>query len=74
MTEVTGMEKKLGIYSHIPFCRIKCEYCDIYSLGGVRNKDAMDRYLQELYEQKKITKDTLLDYCDNPEALLKRIR
>ena len=26
-----------------------------------------------LYEQKKITKDTLLNYCDNPEAVQKRI-
>ena len=28
------MEKKLGIYIHIPFCVAKCAYCDFYSLSG----------------------------------------
>ncbi len=41
--------------------------------GGNDGMVTMDRYLQKLYEQKKITKDTLLDYCDNPEAVQKRI-
>jgi len=40
--------KNLGIYVHIPFCRSKCEYCDFYSLGGGRNKEAMGRYLSAL--------------------------
>ena len=42
--------------------------------GGDDGMVTMDRYLQGLYEQKKISKQTLLDYCDNPEALLKRIQ
>ena len=42
------MEKNLGIYVHIPFCRSKCEYCDFYSLGGGRSKELMDRYLHAL--------------------------
>ena len=37
--------KPLGIYVHVPFCRSKCEYCDFYSLGGGRNKEAMGKYL-----------------------------
>lgn len=40
--------KNLGIYIHIPFCRSKCQYCDFYSLGGARNREAMDKYLQAL--------------------------
>lgn len=28
------MNKKLGIYIHIPFCASKCGYCDFYSLAG----------------------------------------
>lgn len=39
---------KLGIYVHIPFCRSKCQYCDFYSLGGSREKDMTDLYLQAL--------------------------
>ena len=42
------MEKTLGVYVHIPFCRSKCEYCDFYSLGGGRSKELMDRYLHAL--------------------------
>ena len=42
------MDKTLGVYVHIPFCRSKCEYCDFYSLGGGRSKELMDRYLHAL--------------------------
>jgi len=28
------MEKRLGVYIHIPFCASKCGYCDFYSLAG----------------------------------------
>ena len=28
------MDKKLGVYIHIPFCASKCGYCDFYSLAG----------------------------------------
>ena len=41
-------KNKLGIYVHIPFCRSKCQYCDFYSLGGSREKDLTDLYLQAL--------------------------
>ncbi|MCI5993176.1 MAG: radical SAM family heme chaperone HemW [Clostridiales bacterium] len=42
---VETKKKTLGIYVHIPFCRSNCEYCDFYSIGGARNKDLMERYL-----------------------------
>ena len=41
-------KKKLGIYIHVPFCRSKCEYCDFYSIGGSREKDFTELYLQAL--------------------------
>lgn len=41
--------------------------------GGNDGMVVMDRYLQNLYEQKIISKQTLLDYCDHPEAVQKRI-
>ena len=28
------MDKKVGIYVHIPFCASKCAYCNFYSLSG----------------------------------------
>ena len=42
----TGQADKLGIYIHIPFCRIKCDYCDFYSLAG--REDRMDAYQKAL--------------------------
>lgn len=40
------MERRLGIYIHIPFCASKCSYCDFYSLAG--SEDKMDKYLTAL--------------------------
>lgn len=46
-------DKTLGIYVHIPFCRSKCEYCDFYSLGGGRDTQLYDQYLEALTEHFK---------------------
>ncbi len=40
------MNKKLGIYVHIPFCRSKCNYCDFYSLSG--SEASFDSYEEAL--------------------------
>lgn len=56
------MEKTLGVYVHIPFCRSKCEYCDFYSLGGGRSKELMDRYLHALILHIRETASLAPDY------------
>ena len=28
------MDRRIGVYIHIPFCASKCAYCDFYSLAG----------------------------------------
>ncbi len=38
------MEKALGLYVHVPFCKSKCAYCDFYSLPG--KEDRMDAYTE----------------------------
>lgn len=40
------MNKRLGIYIHIPFCASKCSYCDFYSLSGCEH--LMPEYQQAL--------------------------
>jgi len=35
------MEKKVGIYVHIPFCKSKCAYCNFYSLSAFRGGDKL---------------------------------
>lgn len=45
-----SMKKKAGIYIHIPFCQIKCMYCDFYSITK-REKDIprfVDMLIQEI--------------------------
>lgn len=41
--------------------------------GGDNGMVTMDQYLLNLYQNKMISKDTLLDYCDSPEVVQKRI-
>lgn len=56
------MEKKLGLYIHIPFCEHKCDYCDFYSLTKfedyVRFVDAMLLQMEDYSAQ---TKDYIVD-------------
>lgn len=40
------MEKPLGLYLHIPFCKSKCAYCDFYSLPN--SEARMDDYTAAL--------------------------
>ncbi len=40
------MEKTLGLYLHIPFCKSKCAYCDFYSLP--HSEEKMDAYTAAL--------------------------
>lgn len=47
------MEKPLGLYLHIPFCKSKCSYCDFYSLPHSEERmddytDALIRHLEEV--------------------------
>ncbi|MEE9162991.1 MAG: radical SAM family heme chaperone HemW [Candidatus Neomarinimicrobiota bacterium] len=44
-----------GIYIHIPFCKIKCHYCDFYSLAD--RDEAMARFIGCLVEEIKLTGD-----------------
>ena len=45
-----------GIYIHIPFCKYKCNYCNFYSVGNLKNKD---EYLSALIKEAELQKDYL---------------
>ena len=40
------MEKELGIYIHIPFCKKRCSYCDFVSYAGQESK--IEKYFKAL--------------------------
>lgn len=54
------MEKKLGVYIHIPFCASKCSYCDFYSLSGCEK--LMPKYHAALLEHIKESSAQLHEY------------
>lgn len=41
----------IGLYIHIPFCAVKCGYCDFYSLNY--NRDTVEKYVEYLCEKIK---------------------
>lgn len=45
--------KKIGIYVHIPFCRMKCQYCDFVSYPG-RSAEEITAYLSALCREGRI--------------------
>ena len=50
--------RKAGIYIHIPFCAVKCMYCDFYSVAD--KNDQIPSFIQALIKEIKMSK-TLQD-------------
>ena len=57
------MNKRLGIYIHIPFCASKCAYCDFYSLAHCEYMmpDYQDALLKHLDEASPSIKNYQVD-------------
>ncbi len=41
--------QKAGIYIHIPFCTVKCMYCDFYSI--TERKDSINRFIEDINKE-----------------------
>ena len=46
--------RKAGIYIHIPFCAIKCMYCDFYSIAD--QNDQIPSFIEALIKEIKMSK------------------
>ena len=46
------MKKKTGIYIHFPFCKIKCGYCDFYSITD--REDSIPIFIDSLIKEIKL--------------------
>lgn len=46
---------------------------NVISAGGASGMITMDQYLLNMYQKKQITKETVLEYADNPEQLVRRL-
>ncbi|HHW50619.1 MAG TPA: coproporphyrinogen III oxidase [Pseudoclavibacter sp.] len=48
-----ALTRDFGVYIHVPFCRVRCGYCDFNTytatqLGGVRQQDYADQAIREM--------------------------
>ncbi len=46
---IFNMKPPLSLYVHIPFCQVKCPYCDFYSLA--KAEDSIQAYTRVLLEE-----------------------
>ena len=46
---------------------------NVIAAGGASGMITMDQYLLDLYQKKQITKETVLEYSDSPEQLMRRL-
>ena len=53
------MNKEIGLYVHIPFCKSKCSYCDFCSFANKENK--IEEYLEALKKEMELYKSTVKD-------------
>lgn len=47
------MQRPVSVYVHVPFCVVKCGYCDFTSYT-VEDRTVMDRYLDGLHQELKL--------------------
>lgn len=50
-----------GLYLHLPFCRTKCGYCNLFSVTG-QKKERIDRYLKTVERQSRQYQEVLRPY------------
>lgn len=53
--------KKLGIYVHIPFCNVKCSYCDFYSVTNKQEKRYVTEISKHIKEYGSVSKNYEVD-------------
>jgi oxygen-independent coproporphyrinogen III oxidase len=56
-------EKKdsLYLYSHIPFCRMKCSFCNLFTVSNPQD-EWIDLYLQQLQTEASVMRDILGEF------------
>lgn len=62
------MNKEIGIYIHIPFCKQKCFYCDFCSYAG--KEEQIEEYFKYLKQEiKEVGEGNQLDYQNHLDKL-----
>jgi oxygen-independent coproporphyrinogen-3 oxidase len=59
----TMCNKTLGIYIHVPFCAVKCPYCDFYSVSYSKKNEMLytEAVIRNLEKYSHICSDRIID-------------
>ncbi len=55
--------RDLNLYIHIPFCRYRCGFCNLYTIVGVPSDDVtayVDAIIRQLYDSSEIIQERML--------------
>ncbi len=63
LKELWAAEKKhaLYLYTHIPFCRMKCSFCNLFTVSHPR-EDLVSLYLKKIQLEAEVVRDSLGDF------------
>ncbi|MFZ6776863.1 STM4012 family radical SAM protein [Undibacterium sp. Ji83W] len=63
LKELWATEKKhaLYLYTHIPFCRMKCSFCNLFTVSHPR-EDLVNLYLKKVQLEAEVVRDSLGDF------------
>jgi oxygen-independent coproporphyrinogen-3 oxidase len=63
LKELWATEKKhaLYLYTHIPFCRMKCSFCNLFTVSHPK-EDLVNLYLKKIQLEAEVVRDSLGDF------------
>lgn len=63
LKELWATEKKhaLYLYTHIPFCRMKCSFCNLFTVSHPK-EDLVSLYLKKIQLEAEVVRDALGDF------------
>jgi len=63
ITEMMCSNKNLGLYIHVPFCAVKCPYCDFYSVSYSKKNENLytDAVIRNLIKYSQLCHDRTID-------------
>ena len=63
LKELWAAEKKhaLYLYTHIPFCRMKCSFCNLFTVSHPK-EDLVSLYLKKIQLEAEVVRDALGDF------------
>lgn len=63
LKELWATEKKhaMYLYTHIPFCRMKCSFCNLFTVSHPK-EDLVNLYLKKIQLEAEVVRDSLGDF------------